>query len=134
MRKIWIFLIGGTLIIGACKKYDEGPYVSLRTKKERVTNEWKVEEATGDDGSDNTSNYDGQIWEFTDDNDYRFRADSSSSSWEGKWNFENDKEELNISGGVFVPHKGEYEILRLKEEELWLERDSDNEEIHLAPK
>ncbi|MFB6258002.1 MAG: hypothetical protein ABEH38_04850 [Flavobacteriales bacterium] len=135
MRKIGIlstlFLF---VFLAACKKYDEGPFVSVRSKKERIVNEWKVDEATADDGSETTSQYDGEVWKFTDDNEYFFRNDSTGGSQvEGKWHFEGDKEEIYLSGPVYMPHKGEYNILRLKEEELWLVRESDNEEIHLIP-
>ncbi|HNF72960.1 MAG TPA: hypothetical protein PLP34_11115, partial [Chitinophagaceae bacterium] len=29
----------------ACRKYEEGPNISLRTKKARITNNWKYESA-----------------------------------------------------------------------------------------
>jgi hypothetical protein len=134
MRRILISMFGALALFGACKKYDEGPYVSLRSKKERVTNEWKVDEATAKDGSDRTSDYDGQVWKFTDDHEFVLEADSSQNSITGKWHFQNDREELYISGGVLLSfHKGGYEILRLKEEELWLEKKGNDEEIKLAP-
>lgn len=133
MRKVSILAGIVLLLFGACKKYEEGPVVSFRTKKERVVNQWKVEEATADDGSDRTDQYDQQVWEFTDDNEFLYKSDTSSGTQEGKWHFENDNEEIFLSGGVFLPHQGEYDILRLKEDELWIKRDSDNEEIHLKP-
>ena len=134
MRKLLISIVAASALFGACKKYEEGPVVSVRTKKERMVNDWQVDEAKAKDGSDRSSNYDGQVWEFTDDHEFVVELDSSQGSISGKWHFQNDREELYISGGLFLSfYEGSYEILRLKEEELWLKRKSNDEEIKLAP-
>lgn len=41
-RKVKLFVCFIALIV-SCKKYDEGPCFSLRSKKARITNEWKIE-------------------------------------------------------------------------------------------
>lgn len=45
MRKQTIYLmlaVSASLTFSQCKKYDQGPSLSLRSKKERVSNEWNV--------------------------------------------------------------------------------------------
>jgi hypothetical protein len=51
-----LFLIIAILIFGGCKKYPEGPSLSLLTKKERVTNDWVIDKYFVDD-TDNTQAY-----------------------------------------------------------------------------
>lgn len=41
--KLTALAIAGTLTFAACK-YEEGPRISLRNKRDRVANEWKIEE------------------------------------------------------------------------------------------
>lgn len=43
--KLTALALAGTLTFAACK-YDEGPKMSLRTKRDRVSNEWLVEKFT----------------------------------------------------------------------------------------
>ncbi len=50
--KLTALALAGTLTFAACK-YDEGPKMSLRTKRDRVSNEWIVEKFTLD-GKDMT--------------------------------------------------------------------------------
>lgn len=40
---VLLFIVAGSL--NACRKYEEGPNVSLRSKKARVTNNWRIESA-----------------------------------------------------------------------------------------
>jgi len=41
---ISLFILSIVFILSACKKYDEGPGFSLRTKNARITGEWKLVE------------------------------------------------------------------------------------------
>ncbi|MBD3636386.1 MAG: hypothetical protein HUJ25_03515 [Crocinitomicaceae bacterium] len=59
-----IFLSGITLAIwSSCKKYDEGPAISLRTKMNRFTGKWKVVNIEGKPMLSNE-----QFIEFTEEN------------------------------------------------------------------
>ena len=112
-------------------KYEDGPSISLRTKKSRLTGEWEAKWLDGtaiDDGS--------VILEFEKDGDFVYTASysyygySSSYSYKGEWNWEDDKQsvEIEIDG-----EKIEWEITRLTNKELEFE-DEDNNKWELEKK
>ncbi len=115
-------LMAATLVVvinfSSCKKYDDGPSLSLRTKKSRLAGEWEVVEINGQ--SQSNSGYD-MIWEFEKDGDFKFTYEygSYSYSMSGDWEFESDKEvlELQLDGDNV-----EFDIKRLTNKELWLEQ------------
>lgn len=51
-----IFALVVTFALSGCKKYEEGPTVSFRTKRDRITNLWKFENVTYD-GQDVTNQF-----------------------------------------------------------------------------
>lgn len=116
-----------TFAFASCKKYEEGPVVSLRSKKERVANTWVIEKIIDSDGNE----YQGSMvpdieTTYTKDGD----VENEDGDKYGEWEFGDSKESLIVkpdNGG-----ESESEILRLKEDELWLE-DDDGTETHLEP-
>ncbi len=40
MRFFYVFLLGSIFLYNSCKKYEEGPSLSIRTIKNRITNNW----------------------------------------------------------------------------------------------
>jgi hypothetical protein len=127
-----------TFIASSCKKYEEGPIVSVRSKEERVANTWVIEKAY-DNGNDVTSDYD--QYDLMMDKDQNAKLTSNyksgnvtfSFSTEGVWSFENNKNDLRLD---FDDDDADrvYEILRLKEEELWLKEKGGEQELHLKSK
>jgi hypothetical protein len=120
---IIILMIASTFT--SCKKYEEGPLLSLQTKKARVINKWKIDKAISlDNGSDITSDYSDEIWEFTDSNDY-----TENNILKGTWQLSDNKTVLSITkinGDVKL-----YNILKLEENEMWL-RKIGCEELYLS--
>lgn len=124
-------LLAATVVImlnvSSCKKYEDGPLFSLRTKTVRLTGEWEVVEIENNDPLD-----DGKlILEFEKDGDFsshRIYSDYNYSSYcysyEGDWEWESGKEviEIEIDGD-----KEKFEILRLTNDELWFEDEDGNE-------
>ncbi len=106
-------------------KYEEGPFISLRTKKERVANTWQVEKIIQDDG-DEFSGDDVPDTEYTFTKDGKFKVDGNHV---GSWEFTNSKEKIRFE---FAGGSSESEILKLKEKELWVEND-DGDETHYEP-
>ena len=134
---ISLLTVSSGLLTTSCKKYDEGPAISLRSKKARVVNKWKAEKVM-ENGKDVTSDYQGVTWEFKDDNKFYFNF-LGILPITGKWEFNNDKSKIILTYDI-TNEKSELEILRLKEKSMWLKlNDKDDNgnpvttEIHLIP-
>lgn len=129
-----LVLLAMTFVLGSCSKYEEGPAFSLRTKKARLAGEWKADKYIDSNGNEENANDDGTI-EFTKDNTFIVKSGNFSTT--GTWEFTKDKEYLETeftytSGGVTVTETNESKILRLKNDELWLE-DEDGDQTHYVP-
>ncbi len=115
----------------SCKKYEEGPYISFRSKPERVSNSWKAASVT-DNGKDVTSDYSGLRVTFTKSGGLTWTTGGSIPfARSGTWQFVNDKDDLQtiIDNGLFGKEIRTFRILKLKEDELWLKEG--NVEYHL---
>lgn len=120
--------IFGLVLLTGCKKYEEGPGLSLRSKKARVANLWKVDYAY--DFKDSviiTSDFAGETWEFSKDGNFIERENGTVDKT-GSWEFVSDKEQIKIK---FSLSTDTYVIVKLKEKEMWL-KDAE-EELHLIP-
>lgn len=125
MRKLLnltlVVAFGLAIAFTGCKKYEEGPTLSLATKKGRIVNTWKFEKVIAN-GQDVTSAY-MTLWpdysiEYKRDNTY-IKSYGGSSAYIGTWDFDTKKENLILTpNGSSSANKAE--ILRLKSAELWL--------------
>lgn len=136
--KTTILLSVLTFVAPGCKKYDDGPVLSVRSKEERIANTWVIEKAY-DNGNDITSDYDqydlfmNKESKATLTSNYKSGGVKFSVTTEGVWRFENSKNDLRLD---FENDDADrvYEILRLKEEELWLKEKGGDTELHLKSK
>ncbi len=144
MKKLSIlFAAFAVVFLASCGKYEDGPGLSIRSKKARLTGTWVVESAiqgstdiTGDitnGGSvELTFDKDGV---FTYAYDYVIFGVPASGSITGTWDFSDDKSELVITNGSGDSNSAK--ILRLTSSELWLEETDSNGgtyEVHYASK
>jgi len=124
MKKILNFSLiiafGLAIAFTGCKKYDEGPMLSLASKKARVVNTWKIEKLFLNDldiTSTNLTNLSIYSIEFKNDN--TFIENGTGYTETGKWDFDSKKENLLCTyNGSITDDK--YEILKLKSSEMWL--------------
>jgi hypothetical protein len=131
-----IALLAVTFILGSCSKYEEGPALSLRTKKARLAGVWKIEKFVDNDGSVSyPDSGDSGTVEYTKDNEVKATFDifGFQALVNGEWEFIKDKEWLR----VILDFNGQKEvedskILRLKNDELWIE-DEDGDQTHFIP-
>lgn len=132
MKKLIAILTLALLVgvVSSCKKYEEGPGFSFRSKKARVANTWVIDEYVYSDGD---------IDKVTESGNYTFEKDGtflfewgSSVSEKGTWEFTSDKEEIKwiYNDGSYTE---KYTIIKLKEKEFWI-ADEDNDQIHFLPK
>ena len=124
-----------------CKKYEEGPMISLRSKTERVANTWKVEKYIKngvDETADRNSKKINYIETFTKDGvwSYSYTADNGDYKADvGKWEFDKNSKKKEIDRNAGGSTWEELHILKLKEKEFWFwYMDSgDKKEFHLIP-
>eukprot|EP00389_Voromonas_pontica_P008456 GDKH01012828.1.p1 GENE.GDKH01012828.1~~GDKH01012828.1.p1 ORF type:complete len:156 (+),score=9.91 GDKH01012828.1:1-468(+) len=131
----------GVLFTGAivsCKKYEDGPDISLIPRKERVANTWIFAYAV-EDGQNVSQNFDQyELYMNTDgdatlDANYQVFGVDTETTTNGTWTFQNDQENLRLDFED-DSQDGVYEIKRLTSDELWLKDVSRDLEIHLLEK
>lgn len=128
-----VAMIGSAaLTVSSCGKYEDGPGISLRTKKARLTGEWDVKEYV--DGSTGATTADNSTATTTIDKDGTYTYKDGSTSISGTWIFASDKERLSVTftSGSFSS-TSESIITRLTNKELWL-KDPDTGDVTKAEK
>ncbi|MDP2174298.1 MAG: lipocalin family protein [Bacteroidota bacterium] len=132
MKKLLFPLVCLMFVFSSCKKYEDGPGFSLRSKTARVAGEWKVEKQI-ENGQDLPLTPDDKddTWVFKKDGTYEIQ-DPGNSTESGTWVFDSKKENIIISEksfGISITMK----ILRLTNKEMWLEYSfgTDKSELHL---
>lgn len=107
------------ITLQSCSKYEDGPFVSLKSKQERVSNSWRVEKYLSN-GTDYTSNYEGYTETYTKAGDYLFTSNSffGTTSGSGKWELQNHGTEV-LRSAVDGQDNRVLIILRLTEDEFW---------------
>ena len=118
--------------IQSCKKYPEGPSISLRSREERVANTWKVENYKIN-GTDYTSLVAGYEQTFSKNGAYSYSSGTVNGS--GTWAFQNEEAEIRITGTNSQPSETLF-ILKLKEKDFWYYYmdGNDKHEYHLLQK
>jgi hypothetical protein len=135
-RNILLPMLVILVSITACKKYEEGPAVSLRSKKERVENKWKIAQAL-DNGKDVTNDYNQYDLDLTSGGaatltaKYAIGAGTFEYTTEGNWSFVSDKENISFDFDN-NDADGVYKILMLKEKEMWLRDVDGSPELHFV--
>ncbi len=127
--------------VSSCRKYEEGPNISLRTKKARVTNNWKYESAQVD-GVEVSLNpyYAKQKHYFYRDGKYiQTIIDPitlEARNLQGTWVlYDHDKKiaitTKNFSGNI--DSTTNYSILKLFEKQMCLRTTDNSREFHFTP-
>lgn len=127
-----LFLITfGLVILEGCKKYSDGPALSLRSRSERVANTWKVENYKIN-GTDFTSLVSGYKESFTKKGAYYYNWGILDGV--GTWVFQNSDKEIKLLGSDDQSSRTLF-ILKLEENTFWyyyMIKD-DRHELHLMP-
>jgi hypothetical protein len=108
----------------SCSKYEDGPSLSLRTKKKRLCQQWYADELiTGNtviklDPS-------GNFIDIYKNGEYSFSNAGWYYSGSGSWEFSDDKEKFYVhlaqqNGIQYLVTTYEYTILKLTNKKLWL--------------
>ena len=134
MKKINLAILTAVLLtagLSSCKKYEEGPALSFRSKYERVVNTWEAKYVFRD-ALDYTAWFDTMVIDLMDDGRFVItdfnEVDSTTTTQEGFWDLVNDNEQLRFvySKPAISPDRKFFNILKLKEDELWYEEVTDS--------
>ena len=135
--KITTLFLAAALTFGSTScKYEEGPGISLRTKKARVAGEWIIEKSIESDGTVDTE-WDGFEVNFDKDGTgktsitYSLGGVSITDEATFKWEFSDSKKKLKVTD-----EDGEVDestILRLTNDEMWV-KDADNYQTNFKSK
>lgn len=128
---VLIILIAGLIITTnpGCKKYEDGPMLSIHSRTERVANTWKVDNYKVN-GSDYTSLVAGYIETYSKDGNYSYSWGGFSGT--GSWTFQNNDREIRIIGVSHQSSETLY-ILKLEEKQFWYYYfdGNDRKELHM---
>jgi hypothetical protein len=133
----YLFIAFAFIVTASCKKYPDGPLLSLHSVKHRLAGTWDVEYFSIN-GYDSTSYLKSKIfygmYYFVvshSSNDFHYVGNSPDYSHGGLWFLNNNGKELQVAfsqPNLHSEHLGPYrsediviwEIRRLTEKELWL--------------
>jgi hypothetical protein len=121
-------LIGG-FTLASCGKYEDGPALSIRSKKARVAGDWMIEKYL-EDGVDKTSDYRAFIASetVTNEKDGTYTSSYTATSTfggatdtdNGTWEFISDKEQIKTLSSASGSEADTMQILRLTNKEMWV--------------
>ncbi|MEM6767207.1 MAG: hypothetical protein AAF824_08275 [Bacteroidota bacterium] len=128
-RLILPLLLLIAICLGACQKYEDGPLFSLRSKKERVANDWKAG-LLSRNNFDELEEFSAYELDFSKGGTFEWRVqpanDSTIQTLSGDWEFAKVKESIKLTYAVDSLGADSIRLLfmdirRLKEDELWVE-------------
>lgn len=110
-----------TFTVTSCNKYEDGPKISLLTKKARLCGDWALEAYLVND-VDQTSAYQSVVgtnfeWDIEKDGTYKMSGNFTDN---GTWELGEDKDDVRFLSSAANSTEVSYRILRLKSKELWL--------------
>lgn len=149
--KIIIGILSVSVLVIAtegCRKYEDGPMISLRSKTKRLQRAWVLESYLRNDVDETSqlliSNY-GETYNEDGSIDRSYTdSDGNPFAERGSWQLENKKEQISVTGIGSIEWTSQtstvssstYNILRLTSKELWYYYDNggNRHEIHLKAK
>ena len=111
------------LALASCKKYEDGPSLSFRSKESRLCKTWKMSKIIIN-GTETPDTYNSR-WEFDKSGDFsRIYTDQytgQDNHVDGSWVWDNDKENIIVTvtiESLGITQTENYSILGLKDKEL----------------
>ena len=117
-----------SLAMFACQPYEDGPNISFKSKKVRITKSWMPQFVFNTETErDVTEDYDNYSIDIKLDGSFEAKSkDLNDSIWiqHGLWDLVNDDLEIRLlyTEPVVNPDRDFFTILRLKDDELWFTR------------
>jgi hypothetical protein len=144
MKKFSLYLVlalVGLSIFNSCRKYEEGPNISLRKKEARVTNNWRIESAQLNGQEVSLDPY------YAKQKHYMYRdgkyiltiidpVSLEARNLQGTWTlYDNDRKialtTKNFSGNI--DSTNDFNILKLYNKQFWIRKTDNSLELHFVP-
>ncbi len=128
-------------LASSCRKYEEGPNISLRSKKQRLTNNWGLEVVliNGVDVAKDPY-WSKQEHHLYGDEKYIVTIVNPqtlvASNIQGNWKIYDGGKKLALTTNSFagvVDSTVDYRILKLYEKQLWIRSLDNSRELHFIP-
>lgn len=111
----------GLTIMTSCRKYEDGPGFSLRTKKARLTGEWKMTHVKENGESVSLDGISIRIeYKKNDTFIQTVSFDDETESIAGTWEFSNKKDKIYFTYDEDKSYTESFNITRLTNKELWV--------------
>jgi hypothetical protein len=114
-----LILTGLLFSFAGCKKYDDGPALSLMSKKARLDGNWTVSIVLNNDVD--ATEYYPEDYGYVFDKNGTVKKKYNQVDILGVWEFNEEKSEIRITLGA-SPTPEVYTILRLTNKHLWWKR------------
>ena len=129
LSTLLIFSFFLSALVG-CKRYEDGPLISFRSPKARVTNDWSASLVSRNEIRE-TQFYCRYDLNFTKDNNFVWflqaanTSDTALTLYEGTWDLISDKTQIRLEftsaeTPTFSTQNLIMDIVRLKEKEMWV--------------
>ncbi|MEZ5047054.1 MAG: hypothetical protein R2831_08675 [Chitinophagaceae bacterium] len=140
LSSVIVILVAITSFV-ACRKYEEGPNISFRTKNARITNNWRIESALVQGVEKSLDPYYAkQKHYFYSNGDYVVTIIDAvtleAENLQGNWTFFDNDKKVALTIRKPITQKDsttEYHILKLYNKQLWLRKTDNTEELHFVP-
>lgn len=138
MKRLTFYLLALTIgstclaLVSSCKKYEDGPMVSFRTRTARLSNTWEVDNYTVN-GNDLTSLYTNCTETFSKGGAYSYSCGLFDGA--GTWKFQSNDEKIQLTGNDDKSNRN-LTILKLEEDAFWYSTTDGGDviEVHMLTK
>jgi hypothetical protein len=126
--------------LSACRKYEEGPNISFRSKKARITNNWRVGSAEVNGVEESSSAYWAkQKHYFRRNGDYTVTVidpnTQEATNLNGSWKLYDGSRKIALTlrrANAGQDSVVDFNILKLYNKQMWLRRTDNTVELHFV--
>ena len=127
--RLFAFIALATLTAVGCK-YEEGPKLTLLSKKARISRQWKPSKYVFSSGTETTASDDGSYIEFSKNGAYKYHYGPTNTDLTSTWEFNSDKSGIKVTSTILgISQTVELTILKLTSKELGT-KDSSGDKIY----
>ena len=141
LQALFLLMAGLLFATSSCRKYEEGPNISFRSKKARITNNWKYESAqvNGVEVSEDPYYAKQKHYFYRDGKYIQTIIDPVTlevRNLQGNWVLYDHDKRIAVTVKIppaYLDSTTDYNILKLYEKQMWLRTTDDSREFHFVP-